>query len=221
MSQHTGTRRTSTPIRPSRGLLVAGIAAGPLFLGTWLAQALTRDGFDPARHPISLLALGDGGWVQVANFVVTGALYAACATGLRRVLDAGPGRVWGPRLIAGFGVGLVVAGVFVTDAGAGFPIGAPEGAPVTSWHGAVHELGYVIAQLSWTAAAAVFARRFAALGQRGAAAGTVAAVVAALALAAWPDPASFTIRIVAASAVQFGFVAVLAASMLRRAARRA
>jgi hypothetical protein len=216
MALHTLTRHPST-----RRLLGAGIAAGPLFLGTWLAQALTRDGFDPARHPISLLAVGDGGWVQVANFVVTGALFVACGTGLRRVLDTGPGRVWGPRLVAAFGVGLVVAGVFVTDAGAGFPAGAPDGAPVMSWHGALHEVGYVLAQLSWTAAAAVFARRFVALGRRGAAAATGAAIVAALAIAAWPDPASFTIRIVVASAVQFGFVAALAASMLRRAAGRA
>jgi hypothetical protein len=51
-----------------------------------LLQALTRDGFDPTRHPLSLLSLGELGWVQIANFVVTGVLYLACAVGMWRVL---------------------------------------------------------------------------------------------------------------------------------------
>jgi hypothetical protein len=200
----------------TRRLLTAGIVAGPLFLGTWLAQALTREGFDLTRHPLSLLALGDGGWIQIANFVVTGALFVGCAAGLRRALGAEPGGAWGPRLIGAFGVGLIVAGVFVTDAGAGFPAGAPAGAPVMSWHGLLHELGYLVAMLSWTAAAVVFARRFGVLGQRGAAVATVATIVGVALISAWPDPATFTIRIVLATAVQFAFVAVLAARRLTR-----
>ena len=60
-------------------LLTAGIAAGPLFLGVWAMQAFTRTGFDPSRHPLSLLSLGNLGWIQIANFAVTGALYLACA----------------------------------------------------------------------------------------------------------------------------------------------
>jgi len=30
-----------------------GIAAGPVFLAVWAAQAFTRDGFEPGKHPIS------------------------------------------------------------------------------------------------------------------------------------------------------------------------
>ncbi len=200
---------------PTRRLLIAGIVAGPLFLGTWLTQALTREGFDLTRHPVSLLALGNGGWIQIANFVVTGALYIGCAAGLRRALGAEQGGTWGPRLIGAFGVGLIVAGVFVADAGAGFPAGAPAGAPVMSWTGLLHELGHVIAMLSWTAAAVVFARRFGAHGQRGPAVATVVSIVGVALISAWPDPASFTIRIMLATAVQFAFVAALAASRLR------
>ena len=74
---------------PTVRLLTAGIVAGPLFLVLWALQAFTRDGFDPGRHPISLLSLGDLGWIQIANFVVTGALFVACAVGLRRVLHPG------------------------------------------------------------------------------------------------------------------------------------
>ena len=43
----------------TRHLLACGIVAGPLFLAVWAIQAIVRDGFDPGRHPISLLSLGD------------------------------------------------------------------------------------------------------------------------------------------------------------------
>jgi Protein of unknown function (DUF998) len=196
-------------------LLTAGIVAGPLFLALWALQAFTRDGFDPGRHPLSLLSLGHLGWIQIANFVVTGALFVACAVGLRRVLHPGRAGTWGPRLVGGLGAGLIVAGIFVTDAGAGFPAGAPAGAPEMSWHGALHEVGYLVVMLSWTAACLVFRRRFAALGQRGWAQACVATVAAALVLSGWPDPDSLTIRIVIATAVQFGFLAAVAARLRR------
>ncbi|HEV8560192.1 MAG TPA: DUF998 domain-containing protein [Actinophytocola sp.] len=196
-------------------LLTAGIVAGPLFLVVWALQAFTRDGFDPGRHPLSLLSLGDLGWIQIANFVVTGALFVACAVGLRRVLHPGPGGTWGPRLVGAVGAGLMVAGVFVTDAGAGFPAGAPAGAPEMSWHGALHDVGYVVVTLSWTTVCLVFRGRFAALGQRGWARACVAIVVAALVLSGWPDLDSFSIRIVISTAVQFGLVAAVAARLRR------
>ena len=67
----------------------------------------------------------------------------ACAVGMRRVLHPGPGGAWGPLLVGAFGVGLVIAGVFVVDPGAGFPPGAPAGAPERlSWHGILHEVGF-------------------------------------------------------------------------------
>ena len=37
------------------------------------ARALARDGHDFSYHPISLLALGDHGWIQVASFLLCGA----------------------------------------------------------------------------------------------------------------------------------------------------
>jgi hypothetical protein len=221
MSQLTVTpavsQQTATPgvSHQTARLLAAGIVAGPLFLVLWALQAFTRDGFDPGRHPISLLSLGDLGWIQIANFVVTGALFVACAVGLRRILHPGQAGTWGPRLVGALGAGLIVAGVFVTDAGAGFPAGAPPGTPEMSWHGALHEVGYVVVMVSWTAACFVFRRRFAGLGQRGWAQACVATVVAALVLSGWPDLDSFTTRIVIATAVQFGFVAAVAARLRR------
>lgn len=126
-------RPKNRPRSADKALLTAGIAAGPVYLGTALAQALTRPGFDPARNDVSLLAIGPHGWIQVANFVVTGLLVLACAKGLRS------------RLIAIFGAGLIAAGVFTAD---------PAGAAI-SWHGALHIVAAGIGFLAFTAACLV------------------------------------------------------------------
>jgi hypothetical protein len=197
-------------------LLTSGIIAGPLFLAVWLVQALTREGFDPRRHPISLLSLGDWGFVQIANFMVTGVLFVLTAIGLRRALGTGKASTWGPRLIALHGIGLVIAGVFKTDPGAGFPSGAPLGAPEAhSLSAGLHELGFAIAQLSWLAACFVFCRRFAADGERSWKLACVAAAVGALVTAAFPDIDSLSLRLVAATAIEFAFLAALAARYSR------
>ncbi|WP_410631974.1 DUF998 domain-containing protein [Amycolatopsis sp. cmx-4-83] len=129
---------TTLPTRvstPTRTLLTCGILAGPVFVGTGVLQGLTRAGFDFTRHPASILANGSLGFVQVANFLVTGLLTLAAAAGLRRVL---PGR-WGPRLLAVYGVSLHCAGVFRADPQDGFPLGTPAGPPSSvSWHGVLH-----------------------------------------------------------------------------------
>jgi hypothetical protein len=213
------THETVSPAAPSRQtarLLACGVVAGPLFLAVLMIQAFTRDGFDLSRHPISLLSLGDLGWIQIANFVVTGALFVACATGMRRSLRAGRSATWAPRLVGAFGVGLIVAGVFTTDAGAGFPPGAPAGAPEQiSWHGIVHEVGFGLAFFGMIVGCLVFARRFAALKRRGWVGTCVATAVAVLVLASWPDADGVSVRLVIASALLFCFVAATAARLMR------
>ena len=201
--------------RSTRILLVGGIVAGPLFIALWAVQALTRDGFRPTFHPLSLLSLGDFGGVQIASFVVTGILLIGAGVGLRRAWRGGVGATSIPVLIALMGVGLIIAGVFVTDAGAGFPAGAPEGAPVMSWHGAVHEVGFVLTQLAFVVAAIILAVRFGRAGRRGWMIASILALVAALAVAALGSPETLAIRLVASSAIELGLVAAVAAHALR------
>ena len=197
-------------------MLASGVVAGPLFLAVLMIQAFTRDGFDLSRHPLSLLSLGNLGWIQIANFIVTGALFVACAIGMRRALRPGRSGTWAPRLVGAFGVGLIVAGVFATDAGAGFPPGAPAGAPEQiSWHGILHEVGFGLAFLGMIVGCLVFARRFADLKRRGWVGACVGAAAAALVLASWPDTDSVSVRLVIASAILFGFVAATAARLMR------
>lgn len=172
----------ATPSR-TNALLTAGVLAGPTFVVAVLAQALTRDGFDPRKHPLSLLALGDLGWIQITNFVACGVLAFASAFGLRRALRGGRAGTWGPILIGTYGVGLVWGGVFSADPAYGFPVGTPDGAPEQlSWHGVLHGIAPAVAAVALVAAAFVFARRFAAEGRRGWVAYSIGAVVADLAL---------------------------------------
>jgi hypothetical protein len=223
MSRRTATAGAEAPSESSatttkrtRALLVCGVVAGPLFVAVALLQALTRDGFDLGRHPLSLLSLGDFGWIQIANFVVAGLLSVAFAVGLRRVLHPGRGGTWGPRLVGAYGVGLIGGGVFVADAGAGFPPGAPAGAPEQlSWHGIVHDVAHLVAFLALIAACFVLARRFAALGQRGWATYCVATGVALLGLMAWPDRDTVLVQLALAIVLGWAWISVLAARLLR------
>lgn len=153
----------------TRALLVAGAVATPLFIATTVIQQLTRDGVNAKIQPLSLLSLGDLGWIQITNFVLSGLLALAGAFGIRRSLRGGPAGTWGPILIGWYGLALVYGGVFVTDPAFAFPVGTPAGAPGPadwSWHGALHALASPMAGLTVVAAAFVFARRFRKDGNR-------------------------------------------------------
>ncbi|WP_158842555.1 DUF998 domain-containing protein [Saccharothrix deserti] len=150
---HTNRTHTDT----TKLLLGCGVLAGPLYLVTGFAQAFTREGFDLTRHPFSFLSLGEGGWVQIVNFVLSGLLFLAAAVGLHRT-----GRVgrWAPILIGVFAVGMIGGGVFVADPAFGFPAGAPEGqAPVLSWHGVLHGVAFFLCFPALVASFFVLARK--------------------------------------------------------------
>jgi hypothetical membrane protein len=84
----------------------------------------------------------------------------AFAGGLRRALRSGRGAAWGPALIALFGIGLVLSGVFVMDPMRGYPPGGPFGDPAQfSWHHQLHDFAGLVVFLSLPAAALVLARR--------------------------------------------------------------
>lgn len=194
----------------TRRLLDVGLAAGPVLGLTWLVQGLVRDGYDFGRHPMSLLALGEGGWAQIASFVATGGLMLACAAGLRQTLTGDPGARWAPRLVTAMGLGLIAAGVFPVDPGAGFPAGAPEGAPELSGHGIVHEISHLLVAAAWIALCFVLRSRFARRGDRGWARASVAIVPFVIALVAVPHLDSFPVRIALASVIQLGYVGLAA-----------
>jgi hypothetical membrane protein len=200
----------------TRALLLCGVVAGPLFMALAAIQAFTREGFDLGRHPISLLTIGDLGWIQIGNFLVAGALVLAFAVGVRRALDRGPGRTWGPVLLGGLGLGLIAAGLFTPDASLGFPPGTPDVIPDDlSWHALAHGVGFTLAFVSLTVACLVFARRDVALGRPGPAAYSVATAVVALGLSMWPDRDGASIRYFVAALIAFAWTTALAARLHR------
>ncbi|MGC4942659.1 DUF998 domain-containing protein [Kribbella sp. DT2] len=133
---------TSTTTRPiTRPLLTVAALAGPLFYTVAIAQMLTRDGFDLSVHPISQLATGSLGWIQMISFVLTGLGVIALAIARRRLITEGAGRRTVPLFLGLFGAGFVVAGLFRMDPQNGFPVGAPAGEVEMSWHSVVHSAG--------------------------------------------------------------------------------
>jgi uncharacterized membrane protein len=156
-----GTTRT-------RALLACGAIAGPLFTVAWILEGATRANYHPLRHPVSSLELGDLGWTQQANFIVAGGLTLAFAVGLWRALRPLGGSTWGPLLVGAHGIGLLGAGIFVTDPVSGYPPGTPDHlAAYGSVHAALHDLLSVGTFVGLPIACLVFARRFAGWGQRG------------------------------------------------------
>ncbi|MEU4832256.1 DUF998 domain-containing protein [Streptosporangium sp. NPDC023615] len=152
----------------TRALLAGGVAAAPLFAVVSLAQAFTREGFDLTRHPLSMLATGDLGWLQIATFVISGALTITGALGLRRAMRGTPGGTWAPRLILVNGVATIAAGVFVMDPGDGFPAGTPLGQTGTlSRHALMHMVAGSIAFTALIVACFVLGRHFSRAGRPG------------------------------------------------------
>jgi hypothetical membrane protein len=200
----------------TRAMLACGLVAGPLFVATAIVEIFTRDGFDLRRHPISLLSVGEHGWIQVTNFILAGVLSIMFSIGIGRVLTDGPGSRWGPRFCALFGVGLLIGGVFKADPALGFPGGAPAGYPehITN-HAMIHAVAPPLAFLSLIAACLVIARRFAADGLRRAALLTriVAAVCFVLSVPVGPG---FSIRLFVAVALAFAWLAAYAVYLLRQ-----
>jgi hypothetical protein len=161
---HGPSAATVRTARSRRALLACAAAAGPLYVASGFAQAVTRDGFDLTRHPLSLLSNGTLGWIQITTFVVTGVLTGLGAAGLRGHL----GSRWAARLLALYGAGLVAAGAFVADPMDGFPVGTPPGPPaVMSWHGTLHFMAGAVGFLGLIGACLVLARRFRRAGRRG------------------------------------------------------
>jgi hypothetical protein len=148
----------------TRLLLAGGVVGPPLFIVVFLVEGATRPGYSAWRNFVSQLATGDGGWVQVVNFIVCGMLMLGFGVGLRRALVEGRGSVAAPLLLGAFGFALLISGVFVTDPALGYPPGAPV---VQTAHGLIHGLAGLAAFSLLPAACFVMAWRFADSSSRG------------------------------------------------------
>lgn len=147
MAQSPGTSREGFDkgAAVTRSMLGWGVVAGPFYLVVGLILAMTTDGFELGEHALSLLMLGDAGWVQSLNLVLTGLMVLVAATGFERA-TSGSGR--GRRLsvpLGIYGLCLVASGLFPPDPVEGFPPGSAGGeASVTGLlHLAFGGIGFV------------------------------------------------------------------------------
>lgn len=135
------------------------MAAGPVFTATFLAEGAVREDYRPRRHPVSSLALGPRGWIQTANFAVTGTACLAGAVGLHLAGDRMAGSRVGSALVAAAGAGLIASASFPTDPVRGYPPGTPDVLTQPSRTGIVHNLAAVPVFFGLTAAAAAYGWR--------------------------------------------------------------
>jgi hypothetical membrane protein len=210
----------------TKALLICGIVAGPLYMIVGAVQVLTRPGFDVRYNMLSQMSLGDQGWIQVANFLVSGLLVVAGAVGIRRALRSGPGSTWGPRLVGVYGLGLIAAAIFGADPGFGFPPGTPAGPPTSmSTHSLLHFVSALFGFFAIIGACVVFARRFAKLGQRGWAAYSVFTgvvfLVAFLGTASGSGGVPFTLALWCALALAWIWLSALTAKLAGEGGGRA
>jgi len=160
--EHAGQQVQATQSYPliTRLLLWAGAVGPLLFVVVLLIEGATRPGYSAWHTFGSSLSLSHQGWMRITNFIVCGLLTLGFAIGLRQVLRSGKGSVWEPMLLGLFGLALIIAGIFVTDPGLGYPPGVPTPANPTG-HGVVNALAGLFVFILPPIATFVMSRRFA------------------------------------------------------------
>ena len=89
-----------------------GMAAPLLMVILWTIASLMRPGYDQLNQYGSELGTGPNAFIMNTNFVVTGLLIVAFATGLFKNVNGGRWVLIGSILLGLFGVGEVVGGFF-------------------------------------------------------------------------------------------------------------
>lgn len=147
--------------RRTKLFLAAGAIGCALFIVTFLIEGAVRPGYDPLRYPISSLSIGEFGWIQVTNFIVTGLLLLAASVGMQQSLALeAKEKSKVPMLLALVGIGLIGAGFFSTDPIYGYPATGPLLLAQFSWHGHLHDLFSILVFTCLPIACFVSSRRF-------------------------------------------------------------
>lgn len=117
-------------------LLLCGLTGPIFFIVSFSVQGLFKESYRALRYPISSLAIGYNGWVQVISFLITGLLIFLFAVGVYRKLNNPLIGV----LFALVAFGLLASGVFTTDPVYGYPADKPFIYREFTLHGKLHTL---------------------------------------------------------------------------------
>ena len=151
----------------TKSLLWCGAIACPLFIITVLIEGATRSDYNSFLFPLSSLSIGDFGWIQISNFIVTGILILVFSIGLRLVFNSATAKFRGSLLIGLVGIGLIGAGVFVTDPIFGYPTSEPLVLRQFTIHGHLHDAFSMLVFVCLPWACFVFRKRFVTTGEHG------------------------------------------------------
>jgi hypothetical protein len=119
--------------------LFCGSIACPLFITAVIIEGAARPDYNSFLYPLSSLSIGDSGWAQISNFIITGILLILFSFGLRQVFGSPKVKFRGHLLIMLVGIGLTGAGIFVTDPIYGYPPNKPIVLRQFTWHGHLHD----------------------------------------------------------------------------------
>jgi hypothetical protein len=141
-------------IKRRRFAAIAGMIGPALFVVTFTIEGWLRPGYRAREMFVSELSLGSRGWIQIANFIVTGVLLLLFARGVAGQFRDGKASRAGPILLTIIGIGFLASGPFVMD-----PPSTP--ADEMSWHSKLHwnVFGALVFALS-PVSCFVFLRRF-------------------------------------------------------------
>lgn len=131
---------------------VAGMVGAVFFVSVFTVYGWLCPGYSPTSMFVSELSLGPYGWVQMLNFVLTGALVLVFGRGLAAHFSTGAASRAGPVLVQCMGVSLMMSGLFTTDPSAMFDQASAHGVV----HGILGALFFTLAPISCF----VFYRRF-------------------------------------------------------------
>ena len=151
----------------TKSLLLCGTIACPLFIIIVLTEGAIRLNYSSLLYPLSSLSIGDNGWTQISNFIFTGILFVIFSFGLKQICNSDKEIFHGPLFIRLVGIGLIGAGIFVTDPIYGYPTDKPLVLRQFTFHGHLHDgfSMFVFICLPW--ACFVFRIYFISKGKKG------------------------------------------------------
>ena len=148
-------------------LLLSGAIGCWLFVLASIIEGGIQVDYNPIRHPVSSLSIGEFGWLQVVNFIILGLLILGFALGVWRSLQPSKDSLLAAIVIGLVAIGLIGAGIFTTDPEYGYPVDIPLMLAPFSIHGQLHEFFSILIFVGLPIACFILRHRFLTLGEPG------------------------------------------------------
>ena len=94
-----------------------GIIAPILFVATFTIEGLFRENYSQMKNFISELSIGNGGWIQIANFMTFGILFFIFSLKVFKEFRKRGLPLTGPKIFLIIAACYFFSGPFVTDPG--------------------------------------------------------------------------------------------------------